>query len=401
MPSSKRLNLQYSFMQVAFWAASAALCAYQAALLLHRGFTNTQVGILLAVRCLAGVVAQPLLGSYADKHPNHSLKGIVTLCLTVAFFAGLVHLLPMGMAGTAAVLVVLGALEISAYPLMDAMAVQFIQAGRQVSYSLGRGFGSLAYAVVSVLIGLQTDRFGLESSLVTHSALVLVFIASVVTFPKFDPAWRGSSSKEKEAGERPKSALGLLRDNPRFGVMLAGVLLGVTAYMAMSNFMINIVRSRGGGETHLGVTIFVATAFELPAALLFERLYRRGNAGHIIAAGMAFITLKAALSLLAPNYQMVWLLQSVQLLGYGLFTPASVFYVSDAIDPVNQVKGQTLMMMASNGLGGMLASALGGCVLDGGGVNAMLWMCVGLGLAATAVTALAALSGRRKNAPGT
>ncbi len=401
MPSPKRLNAQYILMQVAFWAASAALCAYQAALLLHRGFTNTQVGVLLAARCLAGVVAQPLLGSYADKHPDLPLKTIVTLCLSVAFFAGVAHMLPMGMAGTAALLVVIGALEISAYPLMDAMAVQFIQAGNKVSYSLGRGFGSLAYAVVSVLMGLQTARFGIESTLVTHSVLVLFLIATAVTFPKFDPAWRPSPAGEEEGGARPRSALRLLRDNPRFGVMLAGLLFGVTSYMAMSNFMINIVRSRGGSEAHLGIAIFVATACELPAAILFERLYRRGNAGTILTASMAFIALKAGLSLLAPSYQAVWLLQPVQLLGYGLFTPASVFYVSDAIDPVDQVKGQTLMMMASNGLGGMLASALGGCVLDAGGANAMLWMCVGLGLTATAVTALAAFPLKRKNAPGT
>lgn len=388
MPSSKRLNTQYILIQLAYWAVCAALLAYQTTLLLHRGFTNTQVGVLLAVRCFAGVVAQPLVGSYADKHPNLPLKYILTLCLGVAFFAGLIHMLPMGMVGTAAVLVFLGALEISAYPLVDSMAVQFIQVGANVPYSLGRGLGSLAYAATSMFIGFQAGRLGVETTLVTHSVLVLVLMAAVVTFPRFDPEWRRKDG-EKTAAQAPKNALRLLRDNPRFALMLVGILLGITACLPMSNFCINIIRAKGGTDAHLGVAIFLMSGSELPAALLFDRLYRKGRAGAILTFSMASVAVKAFLTILAPNYWMVWLLQPTQMLGYGLFTPASVFYVSDAIAPEDQVKGQTLMMMASNGLGGMLGSALGGRMLDLGGVNGMLWMCVAMGTAAALLTAFA------------
>lgn len=391
MPSKRSLDVHYILMQVAFWAVFAAICAYQATLLLARGFTNTQVGIIVALRCLAGVVAQPLLGSYADKHPNVPLKAVVAVCLGVAFFAGLALMIPMGMVGTSLLFIILGALEISAYPLMDAMAVQFIQTGADLSYSFGRGLGSLAYALVCVFLGFQAGRFGVESTLWTHSVLTLALIVTVLTFPRFDPAWQ----RDREAERQPKNALWLLRDNPRFTVMLLGILLGITAVLPMSNFLINIIRSRGGDETHLGIALFLMAAFELPAALLFDRLYRRGRAGKILVASMVFMTLKALLMLLAPAYWVIWLVQPVQMLGYGLFTPASVLYVSDAIDPVDQVKGQTLMMVASNGLGGVMGSVLAGRALDAGGVNAMLWMCVGLGAASVAVTALAVWGGRR------
>lgn len=390
MPSKRSLDFHYIGMQVAFWAVFAAICAYQATLLLSRGFSNTQVGVIVALRCLAGVVAQPLLGSYADKHPNVPLKTIVSVCLGVAFFAGLALMIPMGMIGTSLLFLILGALEISAYPLMDAMAVQFIQTGVELSYSFGRGLGSLAYALVCVFLGFQAGRFGVESTLWTHSALTLVLIVTVATFPKFDPAWQ----RDRTTARQPKSAWRLLRDNPRFTVMLLGILLGITAVLPMSNFLINIIRSRGGTEAHLGIALFLMAAFELPAALLFDRIYRRGRAGKILVVSMAFMTLKALLMILAPTYWVIWLVQPVQMLGYGLFTPASVLYVSDTIDPADQVKGQTLMMVASNGLGGVMGSVVAGRALDAGGVNAMLWMCVGLGAAAAAVTAFAAWNGR-------
>lgn len=385
MPSKRSIDLHYIAMQVAFWAAFAAICAYQATLLLARGFDNTQVGVIVALRCLAGVVAQPLLGSYADKHPNVPLKAIVSVCLGVAFFAGLALMIPMGMVGTSLLFIILGALEISAYPLMDAMAVQFIQAGADLSYSFGRGLGSLAYALVCVFLGFQAGRFGVETTLWTHSLLTIVLIAAVLTFPRFDPAWQ----QAREAARKPKNAWRLLRDNPRFAVMLLGILLGITAVLPMSNFLINIIRSRGGGETHLGVALFLMAAFELPAAILFDKLYRRGRAGKILVASMVFMTLKALLMIFAQAYWVIWLVEPIQMLGYGLFTPASVLYVSDAVDPVDQVKGQTLMMVASNGLGGVMGSVLAGRALDVGGVDAMLWMCVGLGAASVVVTALA------------
>ena len=110
-------------------------------------------------------------------------------------------MLPMGMVGTSILFIILGALEISAYPLMDAMAVQFIQAGMKLSYSFGRGLGSLSYALVCVFLGFQAGRFGVESTLWTHSVLMVALILTVLTFPRFDPAWKGS----RETVRKPKT----------------------------------------------------------------------------------------------------------------------------------------------------------------------------------------------------
>ena len=75
--SDRRLNLHYIVMQAGYWAMFAAFCGYQTAMLLDRGFSNSQIGIILAVRCLAGVVAQPILGGWADRHPMFPLKRCV------------------------------------------------------------------------------------------------------------------------------------------------------------------------------------------------------------------------------------------------------------------------------------------------------------------------------------
>lgn len=99
--------------------------------------------------------------------------------------------------------VVIGGLEVSSYPLMDAMAVQFINEGMPIRYSLGRGIGSLAYAVVCVVLGFQAGRLGMESTLLTHLALVVLEILLVVTYPAY--RGKGGPAGRRAPGPSPPS----------------------------------------------------------------------------------------------------------------------------------------------------------------------------------------------------
>ena len=96
-PSFRRLDYHYIVMQAGFWAMFAAVVAYQTALLLERGFSNGEAGLMTAVRCLAGILCQPLLGGFADRHPEVPLKRIVTLSLVLSLGAGAWYWLSPGM----------------------------------------------------------------------------------------------------------------------------------------------------------------------------------------------------------------------------------------------------------------------------------------------------------------
>ena len=387
-PTLRRLDWHYIAMQMGFWAMFAAIVAYQTALLLERGFTNGEAGLMTSVRCLAGIVFQPLLGGFADRHPGVPLKGIVGVSLALSLAAGVWYWAEpaMGLAQTALVWVVIGGLGVSSYPLMDAMAVQFINDGVPIRYSLGRGLGSLAYAVVCVLLGLQVGQWGVETTLVTFLLLTAAEIALVFTYPTWHPK---APAEGRAAAERPQSALSLLRSSPRFTLMLAGVLFGLTAVLPLSNFLVNVILSRGGTAADLGLAMFLMGGFELPAAFLFPKLLRRLGSGRILVLSMAFCTLKGVALLLTWNLAGVLLCQPLQMLGYGLFTPASVYFVNESVPPADRVRGQTIMMVASNGLGGMLGGMLAGFTLDLGGANWMLAGCILCGCVGTVLCLLA------------
>lgn len=396
LPSVRCLNGHYIAMQAGFWAMFAAIVAYQAALLQSRGFTSGETGALFAARCLAGIISQPLLGGFADRHPKVRLKVIVVLSLLLSLGAAAVFLaVPMDFGGTLVILILLGGFEISAYPLMDAMAIQFINAGVPIRYSLGRGLGSMAYAVVCVLLGVQVGRTGVESTLVTHLVLLAVEILLVASFPAF----RVEEPAAEASVEKPHSVLFLLRRSPAFTLMLLAILLGMTGVLPLSNFLVNILQSRGGDSSQLGLALFLMGGAELPTAFFFHKLLRRLGSGKVLLISMVFCTLKGVAFYFAAGMTGVLAAQPLQMLGYGLFTPASVYFVNESVPPADRVRGQTMMMVASNGMGGVLGNAMAGVALDAGGANLLLLCCIALGVLSV-LLALFSLAVCRKTSEG-
>ena len=383
-PSYRRIDLHYILLQAGFWAMFASICAYQAALLLERGFSNSEVGTIISVRCLTGIFSQPLFGIFADRHPKFPLKHLVSLSFlfSIAVSAGLIFL-PLGFGGTVAVFALIGAFETSAYPLIDTLAIQYINDGIPLHYSLGRGIGSVAYAICCVLLGWLTTARGMESVLWVHIVLVAAEALIAATFPTHIPQ---RTSRRDAPEDRPHAPLTLLRTHPRFSVMMAASLFSVFGVIALSNFLVNVTTAKGGDTQALGLGLFLMGVFELPTAFLYPKLKRRFGTDGLMVMSMLFCAAKCAAFLAAPTVGWLLAAQSLQMLGYGLFTPTSVFFVNENVPAADRTQGQTLMMVAGNGLGGVLGSFFIGRALDFGGINFALALC----LAACLIAALLA-----------
>ena len=250
MPSLRRVNVLYTLVQLTYWAAFAAFSGYQTALLLGRGFSSGDAGVFAAIRCLAGIIAQPLLGGWADRHPQVPLKRILCVCLGLGLAVNAVfYCTRPGFWGSALIFLALGVLDLNIYPLLDSMAVQFINAGLDVNYSLGRGLGSLSYAVACVFLGRQSAAFGTESVLLTHIGLLVLLMVIITVYPTF-PA---EALPPRGQSVRSHSISQILRGNPSFSLMLAAVFCGMTAVMPIVSFMVNIVTDRGGDTEGTGV----------------------------------------------------------------------------------------------------------------------------------------------------
>ena len=87
-------------------------------------------------------------------------------------------------------------------------------------------------------------------------------------------------------------------------------------------------------------------------------------------AGILFV-LKALGTYLAPGISMYYGVQVFQMLGWGLLTAASVYYVNAIMEPEDAIKGQAYFTMTYT-LGSVIGSFLGGALIDFARVSSML-----------------------------
>lgn len=80
MASSEKksdLSAKYALIQGFYWMSFAAIMGFTSLYLLNTGFSNTQIGILMAVAGAVSAVLQPMVASYADSPGSPSLKNLL------------------------------------------------------------------------------------------------------------------------------------------------------------------------------------------------------------------------------------------------------------------------------------------------------------------------------------
>lgn len=167
------LNIHYTGMQIPYWMGFSILTTFASVFLLSCGFTNGQIGIVLALANLLAVLLQPCVAALADRSVKLSLSWITAgLSLIMIVFSGLLIFLPKMFLPTAAIYVILIAFLMVLQPLTISLGTFYISRGYPLNFGLSRGIGSLAFAAASALTGRLVDRF---SPSVILYLLVIVF----------------------------------------------------------------------------------------------------------------------------------------------------------------------------------------------------------------------------------
>ena len=73
-------TLRYTLINVTYFIAFCTIHAYAAVYLLDRGFTNTQIGILLALSNVVSAILQPLVAAIIDKQGFFTNRNVMMIC---------------------------------------------------------------------------------------------------------------------------------------------------------------------------------------------------------------------------------------------------------------------------------------------------------------------------------
>ena len=364
--SEKKLNIYYSFLQIAYWVTSAVVFCFTTVFLQFRGYSNYEIGIVFAVGNIIGFVSQPLIAGYIDRSDRRTLLRCIRITAVGAVLLMLaVYLLPSGSVS----LIVAYALLVAGNTLLNPLCISlsfYIESwGCGINFSRARALGSLSFAVCNVILGMLVQRVS-ENAVPTAFILFssLLGLATLLFVP-VDRAHRIAAPERRmqSASEKPSGLLEFARENKRFMLFLLGTATLYFTHGMIGNFMIEFIRSIGGGSEDMGNVLAFMTVVEVPVMLLFGRLTQRFRCSSLLRFAVIMFTVKELMIYLASSLPALYAAEALQAFSFALFVPASVRYVDEVIAKHNAVKGQAFVTSMMT-LGSIFASYIGGLLLD-------------------------------------
>lgn len=376
---SKKLTLKYAFLQGTYWVSQCVIGSFAIIFLRSKGFQNTQIGLLLSFALVLGIILQLVIGSFADKTKKVSLRTIIMgLTLIVVASVLIMYIAPSSFWLIAVNYCLVSAIQTTLYQLINSLAVETINKGFDINYGLSRGMGSISFALTSYLLGLYVTNFGINYLLPIFLFLYCFLIISIFAFnikaPKeFDLNTSEHTNKnpEEKVTAAPSGYIELFKNYKDFSILLIGIAMLFYSQNLISTYLINIVENVGGNSTNLGICLSITASVELPTMVAFTYIVRKVRCNTLIEISAFFFFVKVFILWLAPSVYVVYLSQAMQMLAYGLFTPASVYYVNSIVSEQDKVKGQSMLGVAMS-IAGAIANISGGKLLDTIGVKYML-----------------------------
>lgn len=364
--SEKKLNIYYSFLQIAYWVTSAVVFCFTTVFLQFRGYSNYEIGIVFAVGNIIGFVSQPLIAGYIDRSDRRTLLRCIRITAVLAVLLMLtVYFLPSGSISLIGVYALLVAGNTLLNPLCISLSFYIESWGCGINFSRARALGSLSYAVCNVILGMLVQRVS-ENAVPTAFILFssLLGLATLLFVP-VDRAHRIAAPERRmqSASEKPSGLLEFARENKRFMLFLLGTATLYFTHGMIGNFMIEFIRSIGGGSEDMGNVLAFMTVVEVPVMLLFGRLTQRFRCSSLLRFAVIMFTVKELMIYLASSLPALYAAEALQAFSFALFVPASVRYVDEVIAKHNAVKGQAFVTSMMT-LGSIFASYIGGLLLD-------------------------------------
>lgn len=366
----RKVNLQYTAVQSAYWMSFLPIGSFAVVLLQSKNFTDSEIGILLAIQSIVSIAAQPAIASFAGKHGRIPLKRIVATLLVISAAAfSLMYFVPHLFVPALLIFAVMGATTSSVPAFVNAIAMQLTNAGIPVNYGIARGMGSMSFAVVGVILGKLIDLSGVDIVIPFYAAASFVTIAFLLAM------YTPPVPKESDDSASAKQKTGLVRfltENKSYaGFLIASGLL-FSSHAFINTFLPNIVENLGGSVTDMGITRSIAAACELPVMFVYSFLTRKfGSRKLLVVSGFSFFA-KTLLTLLAPGIGFLFVLQFLQMPAFGLYTPAAVQFSDQSVSDENRVRAQAISAVSGFGIGNVIGNLCGGFLIDLFGLVPML-----------------------------
>lgn len=370
----KQLNIKYAAAQFFYFSLFASMFAFVSVYLLHKGFDNATIGIVLSITSLSAIGIQTILANYIDKRKDIPLQKIISVITAVIIIGSLILYFMSFELFILALIVIIFALTQSLLTFINSLAFIYEKFGIDINYGVARGMGSLAYAVMTIALGQVVKITTPDILPIFYSVFALLLFFSVRSY--FLPADEQVIVEDveepvEEQENTDQTMFEFISRYSRLVLLMGGIVFLFFAHTLINNFFIQIITPIGGDSGAMGTAIFIAAIVELPAMINFNRMAKKFSISRLLKVSALFFLAKHVLTFFAPNMLTIYVAQFLQIGAYSIAYPALVEYINSVVDRKDLVRGQSLLTTAM-ALSSVFASLLGGVLLDNIGVSQTL-----------------------------
>jgi MFS transporter, PPP family, 3-phenylpropionic acid transporter len=319
------------------------------------GFSGFEVGLVLSLSAGLRLIVPPLLSSLADRNSTHRRLFVWLLfantAATIGFILGNLGRLWLGL------MVILRDLaDLPGASLLAELSITRLKRERRDIYGRIRAWGSLGWAVTTMISGLIFAAGGYSLLFIAAAAtnlLSLPFVRSI-------PAHTG-----KPESDEPPEFDAVQGRSPTFILLMVGWFLftiGMTTYLGFA--FVYYQQALGASTGMIGVLVSVAALAEIPSMMVMERVMR-------------VIPIRYALIIGILGMAGIWFVSSL-LIGTSLLLPLMLirgtFYsfqhiaitllVSRISHPANAATNQTIAQGTVPALAQLLTGPIAGWIFD-------------------------------------
>lgn len=365
----KNININYGGLMGSYDIILASIMAYSAVFLLSKGQNEFGVGLVTSTASVLATILQPWLSAKVDKGVKLNLYNVNLLII----FPSIIILLLILMANRSLLIVSIlyvfaMTFQITLQPFMNAIGVLLMNRGYKLNYGFCRSMESAAFALTSSALGVLIDRYGTNTIILMTLFGYLVYLVLLWIlhrrFLSHALNDQGTEVKVNATEEALKSSdVPFFKKYSHFKYIIVGSACFFIGYNFINLFMIEVISNVGGTTQNMGFAIALAAVTEMPVMAFFTRINRRFATDKLLMFAAIFFLVKAVLTFAATSISGIYLAQLTQMLSFGLYIVAVVYYTNEQMDDQDKVKGQALITTAHT-FGGVIGSSLGGWLIQ-------------------------------------
>lgn len=378
MAAGRRIFLAY----LVYFGAIGAAYPYLPVFYRDLGLTFEEIGILTAIQAATQLALGPIWGGLMDRFPRVGVT--LPAAAAIATIGGFILFRASDFEGvlTGSMLLFAGLAGIG--PTLDARTLETLGPKGRDRYGQVRAFGSLAFVIVALLVGLLLEVQGSRSLFWIYLPCLIGTVLVTATIRR-----RGTMTRSVSMLRGAGQILGA----PGMLLFFGGFTIVWTSLTAMNAFYSIQVVALGGSTALVGITWAFGAIIEVPLMYLFPRLGARFGTERLLVFGALVFTIRGVLAAVAIDPVALVLIAPLEGLGFACAFVGGVTVLAARL-PTSLGGTAQGLFSASAGLATIIGSVVGGTIAGAVGIPGMFAACSAIGLTGSIVLGYAVLGPR-------